>query len=130
MTEKKKHIVSFPEALHQAEEILEGKSPVEVLAQQIIRQQETEERILALEGIYLNQKEIFTLDEAASYLQISRSALYKLTSRKQIPHYKPNKYVFFERSELDNWIRSSVINTEEQLSNQANAYIMARPFHI
>ena len=34
-------------------------------------------------------KEVLTSDEAAKYMGVSKSYLYKLTMRQQIPHYKP-----------------------------------------
>ena len=46
-----------------------------------------------------------TVDEACSYLRLSKSQLYKLTSTGKIPHYKPEgKLIYFEKAELDNWI--------------------------
>lgn len=132
MATKKKNnqVDNLAQALLQAERLLEGKTPAEVLASQLVQQQETEERIKALESIYLIQKDILSFEEAAIYLNISKSSLYKMTAKHEIPHYKPNKYVFFEREVLDDWIRSAVVHSHEQVSNQANAYIMAKPFHI
>ena len=41
------------------------------------------------------------LEEAARYLDVSKSHLYKLTSSHKIPHYKPQgKRVYFAKSEL------------------------------
>lgn len=126
---KKKQVDNLGKALLQAERLLEGKTPAEVLASQLVQQQETEERIKALESIYLTQKEILSFEEAATYLNISKSSLYKMTAKHEIPHYKPNKYVFFEREVLDDWIRSAVVHSEEQLINQTNSYVMGRPFN-
>lgn len=89
-----------------------------------------EQRIEALENVFLCQKDIFNLDEAATYLSMSKSTLYKLTSKKEIPHYKPNRFIFFERSELDKWIRSAAVKTEDQLNDQVNAYTMANPIRV
>ena len=50
-------------------------------------------------------KETLNLKEAARYLNMSCSHLYKLTSAKEIPHYKPRgKQVYFEKRELDKWL--------------------------
>ena len=118
-------------ALAQAEQMLDGNCDVKVLlAQKIMQEQQTEERIGALEEVFLCQKEIFNFDEAAKYLKMSRSTLYKLTASKGIPHYKPNRFVFFERSELDKWIRAAAVKTEEQLDDQVNAYTMANPLRM
>lgn len=126
MVTKKAHVENMDQALVLAEQMLEGKSAAQVLAHQIFLQQQTEDRIDALEGIFLCQKEIFNFDEAAAYLSMSKSTLYKLTSKKEIPHYKPNRFVFFEREELDKWIRAAAVGTEEQLNDQVNAYTMKK----
>lgn len=49
-------------------------------------------------------KEVLTTTEASVYLGVSESYIYKLTSSKLIPHYKPNgKLVYFNRKELCEW---------------------------
>ena len=46
-----------------------------------------------------------TLDEASKYLDISKSYIYKLTCKNQIPHYKPRgKRLYFLKSELTDWV--------------------------
>lgn len=43
--------------------------------------------------------------EASAYLHFAPSYLYKITSMKKIPFYKPaGKMIFFSRCELDEWI--------------------------
>ena len=45
-------------------------------------------------------------NQAAQYLSISHSHLYKLTSQRKIPFHKPSgKYLYFFKHELDAWIR-------------------------
>lgn len=68
-------------------------------------------------------KEVLTSDEAARYLGISKSYLYKLTMRQAIPHYKPmGKMCYFNRLELEQWIQSNRVATADELSQQAQAY--------
>ncbi len=46
--------------------------------------------------------------EAAQYLSLSHSTLYKLTYQRKIPCHKPNgKYLYFFKHELDEWISKS-----------------------
>ena len=40
----------------------------------------------------IQQKEILTLKEVSEYLQLSKSCLYKMTSRKEIPFYSNNDF--------------------------------------
>lgn len=77
------------------------------------------------EGLDLNKKEVLTSNEAAAYMGISKSYLYKLTMRQQVPHYKPmGKMCYFNRQELENWLQSNRVATSVEISQQAQAYCM------
>ena len=68
-------------------------------------------------------KEVLTSDEAAKYMGISRSYLYKLTMKREIPHYKPmGKVVYFDRAELEEWLKRNKISTEEEIRMNAINY--------
>ena len=72
-------------------------------------------------------KEVLTSDEAARYMGVSKSYLYKLTMNKQIPHYKPlGKICYFNRQELEQWLQSNRYSTDEELSQQAQSYCMRK----
>ncbi|MCU7551958.1 helix-turn-helix domain-containing protein [Chitinophagaceae bacterium LB-8] len=76
------------------------------------------ERLIKSRGYF--QKEVFTFSEGCAYCGFTQSYMYKLTSFNKIPYYKPNgKVVFFRRSELDGWLLSNRIASEEE----ANVYM-------
>ncbi len=78
-------------------------------------------------NIISTQKEVLTSDEAARYLGISKSYLYKLTMMQKIPHYKPmGKMCYFNRQELEGWLQSNRVATDAELSQQAQAYCMQK----
>lgn len=68
-------------------------------------------------------KEILTSDEAARYMGISKSYLYKLTMRQQIPHFKPmGKMCYFNRQELEAWLQSNRVSTDAEITDRAIDY--------
>lgn len=68
-------------------------------------------------------KEVLTSDEAAKYMGVSKSYLYKLTMRQQIPHFKPmGKMCYFNRLELENWLQSNRVATADELNLRAQNY--------
>lgn len=70
-------------------------------------------------------KEVLTSDEAAKYMGISKSYLYKLTMRQQIPHYKPmGKMCYFNRVEIEKWLQSNRVSTSIEINDRAKAYCM------
>ena len=77
--------------------------------------------------VSLNTKEVLTTDEAASYMGVSKSYLYKLTMEKRIPHYKPmGKMCFFNRKEMEMWLQANRVATDEELSQDAQAYCIKK----
>ena len=70
-------------------------------------------------------KEVLTSEEVARYMGVSRSYLYKLTMRREIPHYKPRgKICYFNRQEVEQWLQSNRVATDTEFNNQANNYCM------
>lgn len=66
-------------------------------------------------------KEVLTTDEAAKYLGVSLSCLYKWTMSRAIPHYKSptGKMCFFNRKEIEAWMQSCKVATNEEMEQQA-----------
>lgn len=66
-------------------------------------------------------KEVLTSEECAKYLGVSKSCLYKWTMSRQIPHYKSptGKLCFFNRTEVEAWMQSIRVTTEQELEQQA-----------
>ncbi|WP_294481726.1 helix-turn-helix domain-containing protein [uncultured Bacteroides sp.] len=87
-----------------------------------------EKRVEELEQMLFLSKSVLSFDEASSFLNLSKSYLYKLTSGNLIPHYKPQgKMLYFEKSELEAWLRQNPVKTKAQIKQEAQSYIMNRP---
>ena len=72
-------------------------------------------------------KEVLTSDEAAKYMGVSKSYLYKLTMRQQIPHFKPmGKMCYFNRQELEQWLQNNRVSTATEIAQKAQAYCMKK----
>lgn len=85
-----------------------------------------EMRVEELEQMLFLTKNVLSFDEASKFLNLSKSYLYKLTSGNLIPHYKPQgKMLYFERVELELWLRQNPIKTQAQIEQEAQRYILA-----
>ena len=73
--------------------------------------------ITEIREILLNQKNVLTIDELCRYTSYEKSYIYKLTSKRKIPHYKTpgGKSIFFKRIEIDEWLTQIKIKTTEQI---------------
>ena len=70
--------------------------------------EELQKRIEAVEDILDNAKEVLSVEEASRFMDIARSSLYKMTSDRSIPFYRPNgKMIYFEKADILAWIRQN-----------------------
>ena len=75
----------------------------------------------------LLQKEVLNFTEACTYLELSESHLYKLTSTKQVPHFCPNgKKLYFKRVELEQWLLRNRVSTIAEIVETKTAELIAQ----
>lgn len=73
------------------------------------------------------KKEVLNFNEAAIYLEVSHSHLYKMTSTSVVPCHKPNgKKIYFSRKELDSWLLSNRQSSQEEIEQQAANYLIKK----
>lgn len=73
----------------------------------------------------LLMKEVLNFNDACSYLDISASHLYKLTSQKSIPHFCPQgKKLYFNRAELDEWLQRNRQTSTDEIETMAANYLL------
>ena len=79
-----------------------------------------QERIDKLEIICYAAKEVLNLEEAADFLGVAKSTLYKMTHLNQLPYFKPaGKLIFFEKKDLLDWVRGVKVMSEEEIRTEA-----------
>lgn len=77
----------------------------------------------------LSQKKFLSLEEAAHFTGFSKSYLYKLTYTHKIPHSKPQgKIIFFERVNLENWMRQNSFGNIDlaKVEKDAASYVLLK----
>jgi predicted DNA-binding transcriptional regulator AlpA len=78
------------------------------------------QKVNELEKQVLSNKTIFNLTDLCNFTGLSKSHIYKLTCWGKIPYYKQAKHLFFDRVEIENWLKENrfdVVNTETQAAN-------------
>ena len=79
-----------------------------------------EDRLERIESLLLRQQNVLSFNQASVHTGLSKSYLYKLTSGGGIPCYKPNgKHIYFNRTELDNWLLRNRKLTSEEIEEEA-----------
>ena len=86
----------------------------------LLKVESHDHRIEMLENILNAAKEVLTLEEAALFMGISKSSLYKMTHKHELPFYRPNgKLIYFEKSELLKWMRQVRSMSEDEIRETA-----------
>ncbi len=80
-----------------------------------------------MEKISNRERGLLTTVEAAHYLGVKPSYLYKMMMRRAIPYYKPGgKLCFFAKEDLDAWLTSIRIKSQSEIESEAARYIANR----
>jgi excisionase family DNA binding protein len=88
--------------------------------------QQVEQRLSNIETLLLSQKTVFNFDEVAAYTGLSKSYLYKLTYKAQIPHFKPQgKHIYFNKVDIDQWLQRNPVTpvNADEIEQQAATYV-------
>ena len=86
---------------------------------------ELQKRVEILEDILDSTKEVLTVEEAAKFMGLARSTLYKMTCEQTIPFYRPNgKMIYFEKSAILSWIRKNRVYSTEEINEEARLHMI------
>lgn len=72
------------------------------------------------------QKDVLSLREAALYMDVAESTLYKKCFRREIPHYKFGKLTYFKRCELDEILTAKRVPCMAEVEQQAVSYCVCK----
>lgn len=71
-------------------------------------------------------QEYYNMSQAAIYVGLTVSTLYKLTSKKVISFYKPGgKVILFKKTDLDEWIEKSRISSQSENDTKAKSHLQS-----
>ena len=86
----------------------------------LLKVESHEHRIGIMENLLREAKQVLTLEEAALFMGISKSSLYKMTHRHELPFFRPNgKLIYFEKAELLKWMRQNRSMSEAETKEAA-----------
>ena len=80
----------------------------------------TEIKNVSTMGTLQGVSEVMNIRQCMELTGFSKAHIYNLTSRKEIPHYKRGKFVFFRRSEIETWLTAEKVFTTEEKQREAD----------
>ena len=57
--------------------------------------------------ILCTKKTVLNINEICTLTGLSKSTIYKLTMNGKIPHYKQAKHLYFDRIEIEAWLKAN-----------------------
>tara|TARA_R110002050_G_scaffold102384_2_gene210927 strand:+ start:9030 stop:9311 length:282 start_codon:yes stop_codon:yes gene_type:complete len=85
---------------------------------------EIEKRFDRLENLVLcTQKKVLNIREVCTLTGLSKSTIYKLTMSGRIPHYKQAKHLYFDRVEIENWLKENRGFNVSEIDKKSSTYL-------
>ncbi|OAD46009.1 helix-turn-helix domain-containing protein [Polaribacter atrinae] len=70
-----------------------------------------------------DQNDLLNTKEAAKFLNLSVPTLYSKVSKKEIPHMKRGKRLYFSKLELTDYIKSGKVFSDEEIDEQTDNFL-------
>lgn len=64
------------------------------------------------------EKEILNVEEAADFLGIAKSSVYRKVSNREVPHFKKGSKLYFSKPDLIEWIGEGKQRTVTEITNK------------
>jgi excisionase family DNA binding protein len=77
----------------------------------------------SIENLLSTSKTVLNLDEVCIFTGLSKSHLYKLTCAGRIPYYKQSKHLFFDRAEIESWLKENRHKPVSEIEALAATYV-------
>jgi predicted DNA-binding transcriptional regulator AlpA len=101
--------------------------------------QSLEERLKSIEEILFDLKanpkehlilpeadELFTLEDTALFLNLSKATIYTLNSKGELPSMKRSKRLYFSKLELMEYLKKGRRKTNTEISKDADQYVKSK----
>ena len=69
------------------------------------------------------KKDLLNIQEAAEFLNLSKSTLYNKVNKRELPVMKKGKRLYFSRAELTDYIKSGKVLSDREIEEQTNNFL-------
>ncbi len=76
-----------------------------------------------IQTLLSQSKTVLNLEDVCNLTGLSKSHVYKRTMQGTIPHYKQAKHLYFDRVEVENWLKENQIKTFDAIEQEASTYV-------
>jgi excisionase family DNA binding protein len=72
----------------------------------------------------VTQSDLLTIQEAASFLNLSKHTLYNKVNKNELPYMKKGKRLYFSRVELMAYLKSGKISSIQEIHGDLNNFLL------
>lgn len=75
----------------------------------------------------LSAKSVLTMNDVADLTGLSKSHIYRLVCKRQIPYYKSagGKFTYFNKAEIEGWLMAHRVPTIDEAEAEAVNYVVS-----
>ena len=100
------------------------ENPFEIILEKL---NSIEKAIEKLKTTSNDDEDFMTLEQVSLFIGLAKPSVYGLVHKRQIPHFKASKRLYFKKSDVVNWITSGKVNTKQEINRMADEYIYRNP---
>ena len=104
------------------------ENPFEIIFNQLVIISELLQKLLLQERQTINtsEREYLNIKEASELIFLAVPTIYGLVSKREIPHFKRGKKLYFSRPDLITWLNQGRRRTINEISIEAENNLLAR----
>jgi predicted DNA-binding transcriptional regulator AlpA len=102
------------------------ENPFEIILEKLIS---IEKAIEKLKTTSNDDEDFMTLEQVSLFIGLAKPSVYGLVHKRQIPHFKASKRLYFKKSDVVKWITSGKVNTKQEINRMADEYIYRNPLY-
>lgn len=92
------------------------KEELSILIEEAVR------KVLTEQTAPQTKDKLMSIDDAANFLNVSKSTIYTWTSNKQIPFLKRGKRLYFKEADLLKWLDKGKQKTQDEIDHIQETY--------
>jgi len=100
--------------------IIERLDKIEIILFEILKKASSESQSS-------NSEEFMTVEQLSDYLTLARQTIYGLCSGRELPYLKRGKRLYFNKNDIDNWLKSSKRKAKFELQEEAAEFVRKHP---
>jgi len=71
-------------------------------------------KLLELQTVIAMNKELLNINDVCVLTGLSKSTIYKLTASRKIKHFKQAKHLYFNRTDIESWLRAEEVQVVDE----------------